>query len=125
MNSTYELTPQRVREIVPQDAVGFYRLGIVKNDQFWPLYIGRSDRGLQSRLLQHSRQRPGVTHFQPAVTRTIRRAFELECRGWHLHGDRLENDIHPARPKRIGYECPYCDLKESIEETAEKQGQRA
>lgn len=112
--SVHPLTPQRVRQVVPSDAVGFYRVGEMNNGRFWPHYVGRSDNCLQDRLVTHARDGRG-THFEPVVTDTIRRAYELECRGWHLRGDRLENEVHPARPKYIGYACPYCTLEEQLE----------
>lgn len=114
MTNAYALTPPRVRELVPSGATGFYQLGVVEDGEFWPRYFGRSDRGLRSRLLTHCRERSDVTYFDPVVTRTIRRAYNLECRQWHLQGDGMENDIHPAHPKHIAYECPYCNLEQSL-----------
>jgi hypothetical protein len=114
MSSDYKLTPQRVRDVVPTGATGFYRVGSYRDGRFWPHYVGRSDTRLQSRLLDHARSQRG-THFEAVVTDTIRRAFELECRGWHLWGDRLENKVHPARPKFLGYACPYCALEEQLQ----------
>ncbi len=110
MSPVYELTLERVRQVVPSGSSGFYELGVIRDGEFHPRYIGRSDRDLQSRLETHNRQRDGVTHFRPKVTKNIRRAFELECREWHLHGEELQNKIHPDRPDYLGYECPYCNL---------------
>lgn len=118
MQEHFRLTPQRVRDLVPSGSIGFYRLGIVKNGQFWPEYCGRSDNGLQSRLLQHARNRK-QTHFVPVVTETIRRAYWLECQEFHLHGEKLENEIHPASPNGIAYECQYCGLKDEIAQIAQ------
>lgn len=108
------LAPSWLSAFVPSGATGFYRLGVVEDGEFWPRYFGRSDRGLRARLLQHSRERPEMTHVTPVVTRTIRRAYRLECREWHLRGDEMENEIHPASPRFIAYECPYCGLEQRL-----------
>lgn len=110
MASAYRLTPRRVRQVIPENVTGFYRLGNIEDGEFWTKYFGRSDRDLRSRLMAHSRNRPKIAYFRPVVTGNIRRAYELECREWHLRGDQVENHIHPARPRHIDYHCPYCDL---------------
>lgn len=110
----YRLHPTRVRELIPSDATGFYKLGTITDGSFYTEYFGRSDRGLRERLLTHCRERPEMTHFEPVVTKSIRRAFQMECREWHLRGDRMDNEIHPARPNMLAYSCPYCDLEHRI-----------
>jgi hypothetical protein len=37
----------------------------------------------------------------------------LECREWHLNGHRTDNEMHPTAPAKIGYECPYCALRDA------------
>lgn len=106
--------PKWVRTVIPSAATGFYRLGVIEDGEFRPRYFGRSDRELRSRLLTHRRERPEMTHFAPMVTSTIRRAFELECREWHLRGESMENEIHPASPRHIAYDCPYCGLEQRL-----------
>jgi len=117
MSSAYRLTPSRVRDLIPNRAAGFYRLGTNDQNRFRPEYFGRSDTRLRERLVSHARDER-AERFQALVTDNIRRAFELECREWHLRGDRLENKIHPAHPKHLDYQCPYCDLEDRLK-TAE------
>jgi len=116
MQAHFELTTERVRNVVPENAVGFYRLGNVVDGQFWPEYFGRSDRNLQSRLIDHARDYEGVSQFSPVVTENIQRAYQLECREWHLQGEEMENEIHPARPRLIAYQCPYCQMEQNFAE---------
>lgn len=110
---THSLDRKVIEQVVPRRAVGFYRLGTDENDEFRQEYFGRSDTDLRRRLNQHVTATEH-THFQVQPTRTILDAFKLECGEWHLPTTDTDNCIHPASPKGIDYECPYCLLKESL-----------
>lgn len=110
----HPLTQQRVRQEVPDGAVGFYRLGTIINEQFWTQYVGRSDTDLQRRLCQHARTQP-ETHFQVRVVEDPSRAYHLECRDYHLlEGQRLYNQRHPHLPPGKEVSCPYCGLEQQL-----------
>lgn len=119
---TSKLTPNGVRQVVPSDVTGFYRLGFIRNGKFRTLYFGRSDSDLQQRLLTHA-GKGWYDHFTFEVTNTIGEAYRLECRDWHLHGDRLRNHIHPARPDGTKKRCPYCGLEEHLESVIEEHNE--
>lgn len=105
-----------IERLVAPRTVGFYRLGTVCNGTFERRYIGRSDTGLRRRLLEHAVD-GRHTHFQAEPTETIYEAFRRECAAWHRANGELENVVHPAAPKFLGYTCPYCQLRASLRET--------
>jgi hypothetical protein len=50
MSESYELTNQKIDEIVTQTSPGNYALGYVSNSTFIVRYVGRSDTDLNGRL---------------------------------------------------------------------------
>lgn len=108
------LTPYGVRQLAESRSSGFYRLGTVYNGEFFMAYFGRSDKDLQQRLLTHARDGT-YGYFQVRTTETVRRAFELECREWHLTSIATDNKNHPAAPDHSSYECPYCALEKKVD----------
>lgn len=109
------LTPHGVRQLVPSRSSGFYRIGTVYNGEFFMAYFGRSDRDLQQRLLSHARDGT-YGYFQVQKTETVQRAFQLECREWHLTSTVTDNKNHPAAPDHSHAECPYCALEEKVDQ---------
>lgn len=77
-----------------------------------PVYIGRSDQCLQTRLARHPLQ-GSATHVIWNVCRTPAHAFLLESAWFHRVAPFSWNHIHPARPAQSGLACPYCDERES------------
>lgn len=105
------LIPWAVRNTVPERVPGVYILGEFNMRKgFAPVYVGRSDFDVRSRLIAHC-SGAGFRYF---VVRTCARAleaFQRECFYWHaLRGsDRLLNVYHPDSPSGFGLACPYCE----------------
>lgn len=99
----FRLTPPTVRALVPSGTPGTYLL--LRGDV--PLYVGRSDTCLQSRLVNHNHL-SAATHVLWEPAREAWTAFCLEAWWWHRHKNTLINKIHPARPIGRG-PCPFCD----------------
>jgi hypothetical protein len=98
-----------VRATIPASIVGVYCLLV----EAIPVYIGRSDRCLLTRLAQHPLENI-ATHFIWEPSRERWAAFCLESYWWHRLSEfpDLENRIHPARPKGIDRRCPHCDPRD-------------
>lgn len=111
----YQLTRERVRDVVPAGQPGFYRLGHVINNKFHTVYVGRSDSCLRTRLCKHPKIE-WYDHFRARTVATVEQAFELECLHYHLEGDNVSNRIHPAQPDDSNVSCPYCQFERSIAE---------
>lgn len=110
----YPLTPKRVRQVVPDEQPGFYRLGYIIGGRFRTTYVGRSDSSLQRRLLEHERER-WQEAFIARPSETAAAAYRMECLFYHLEGESTGNKIHPATPAGTSTECPYCLQETAIE----------
>jgi hypothetical protein len=101
----FKFVPQLVRALLPRATTGTYIL----TDGPKPIYVGRSDRCLRTRLAGHPLQQ-SATHFIWEPCDTAAKAFLLEC-SWY-HSLRLEvpliNQIHPATPAGNNFPCPFC-----------------
>ena len=99
----YRLRPWLVRAMVPSALIGTY---VLYRDRT-PVYIGRSDRDLQQRLLQHSAAGRG-DYFTYDIHRHPLIAFDVECSLFHALNDDLTNRIHPDHPNYQEAACPFC-----------------
>ncbi len=93
-----------VRELIPSGLAGCYllrRVGV-------PRYVGRSDRCLRARLLNHP-LRGLADEFVFDVCSSPESAYLLECAWYHRLGGQLRNRIHPAQPEERSLPCPVCD----------------
>ncbi len=101
----FRMTPRTIRALIPVATPGTYLLlsGRV------PVYVGRSDRCLQTRLAAHNHLHT-VSHVVWEPARDQWAAFCLEAWWWHQHKDSLINKIHPAVPNGRG-PCPFCDAQ--------------
>ena len=99
----FRCAPRTVRAMLPQNLIGAYLLlrGRV------PVYVGRSDTCLRTRLSTHNHLGP-ATHVTWEATRTPVAAFHLESFWYHRHHRSLLNRIHPAAPAHTGGTCPFC-----------------
>lgn len=96
-----------VRAMVPIRTQGAYLLLSGEN----PLYIGRSDHCVRSRLTGHPLL--GIaTHFLWEPCNSSVRAFCLEAFWYHRLAGELGglNLIHPASPTGSGLSCPFCSM---------------
>jgi hypothetical protein len=93
---------------ITQTSAGNYALGYLNDEnKFIVMYVGRSDTDLKARLKQHLDKHP---KFKWSYASSSKTAFEKECKNFHDFGgtEKLENDIHPDRPKNSNWKCPGC-----------------
>ena len=111
MSHVCELNRTNVRMNIDSQTIGSYLLGYLDpGERFIPMYPGRSDTNLQSRLLTHASNRI-FTHFRFFPTRRVKEAYLRECRDYHdLLDQGITNVIHPRRPRNLHYERPFCKM---------------
>jgi hypothetical protein len=115
MEGPFPLDSQSINNEV-EKAIGVYILG--KNNDvksFKPRYVGRSDNNLNKRL--HDHEKENYTHFMYLYAGSIKDAFEMECRLFHMYGQEiiLDNKKHPDRPGQWIYlSCPVCEIFDSF-----------
>lgn len=100
------LLPHIVRAVVPRSSRGAYLL----LRQARPVYVGRSDLCVRTRLSTHPLI--GVaTHFLWEPCRNRMAAFSIESIWFHRLQGRpgVLNFIHPASPAESGVACPFCN----------------
>ena len=99
-------------ENIAHKKIGNYWLGDLTPDgSLFVRYVGRSDTCLRRRLQEHSIK--GIYEaFVFRESETIKEAFDIECREWHMFKTlgQLDNSIHPDSPSRLPYKCPYCKV---------------
>ena len=97
-----------IRAMIPSRLPGVY---LFLSRQGQPLYVGRSDSCLLSRLAQHEMLHH-ATHVVWNVCRDPVRAFFEEAYLYDRYkGDgSLLNMIHPARPHGYDGDCPFCSI---------------
>jgi hypothetical protein len=100
---------------IPPRSRGAYVLGKYVGGEFSPLYVGRSDSCLLTRILTHN-YRNLATHVAWRIRSSQRDAFHQECALYHTYEEEpwFLNKVHPASPKGSGLICPFCSY--SIEE---------
>ena len=102
-----------VGAMLPRGTIGVYVL--MRNTA--PIYVGRSDHCLRSRLLGHELF-PSATHVIWEPCGADRRAFELEAFWFHQLRSRPDvlNLAHPGRPNGYPAACPYCNVEQGFDE---------
>lgn len=112
MLGPFALTDAEVNKIVPENVMGNYAFLQKKwlAGEYIVRYVGRSDSDLKKEIKQQMRtdRAKGCTHFKYSIAKSVKEAFEKECRNYHDFGecDCLNNDIHPAKPAGTRYKCP-------------------
>ena len=105
----YRFTAAVVRQVVCEPGPGVYALG--RDDGGFLIgYVGRSDHSVRDRLAGHERMGE-FDYFIVRYANSAESAYRLECAFWHASiegGGRLANVIHPAAPRDLGLQCPYC-----------------
>ena len=107
----FALRPAVIRALVTAGTPGVYLL--LRDGR--PVYIGRSDTCVQTRLASHPHL--GLaTHFVWHPCRGPLHAFHVESYWFHLLQDQggAANLIHPARPAGHGEPCPFCHVAENV-----------
>ena len=116
----FRLDEAVVKTLFGKNIIGMYVLGDYTEGHFKVGYVGRSDKSLRNRLLQHSKTNE-YNYFYYTPTDTIFEAFKLECREWHRFFD-ITNSIHPDSPNNLPYKCPYCNAAKEIHHELIKRG---
>jgi hypothetical protein len=112
MGEKHKLLDKIVSVIVPDSVKGNYAFGYINeiNDAFVVKYVGRSDSDLKKEIKQQMKthRAKGCTHFKYSIAKSVKEAFEKECKNYHDFGESecLYNDIHPAKPAGTEYKCP-------------------
>ena len=109
MNGPYELTIEKIDEVITKTSAGNYALGYVKNKKFIVQYVGRADSDLNDRLKDHIDEEYEMFKYSYATSPMA--AFKKECENYHDFGEnkKLDNKIHPDRPDGSSWKCPKCD----------------
>jgi hypothetical protein len=105
----HDFTREVIDRVVNKKTIGNYLLGSDQGGEFVVSYVGRSDTDLNVELIQ--RLSPRYRKFRFTYARSVRTAFETECRDYHRYGKahQLDNQKHPDRPDGTSYQCPFCD----------------
>ena len=112
MLGPFALTDIDVNKRVPENVMGNYAFLQKKwlTDEYLVRYVGRSDSDLKKEIKQQVKtdRAKGCTHFKYSIAKSVKEAFEKECKNYHDFGESecLYNDIHPAKPAGTKYECP-------------------
>lgn len=116
MKGPFLLKTQIIDNEVRINSIGVYILCVINNDgTIKPRYVGRSDNDLNKRL--HDHEKENYTHFMYLHAGSIKDAFEMECRLFHMYGQEiiLDNKKHPDRPEQwINLSCPVCEIFDSF-----------
>jgi len=113
MNGPYSLDGKTIDKVVTRTSAGNYALGWTNTSdtKFVVKYVGRADEDLNARLKQWA-NKSKYSQFKASYASSVKEAFEKECHNYHDFGssEKLDNEIHPDRPKGKNYECPVCDI---------------
>lgn len=111
MLGPFALTDNEVSKRVPENVMGNYAFLQKKwlTDEYLVRYVGRSDSDLKKEIKQQMKtdRAKGCTHFKYSIAKSVKEAFEKECKNYHDFGESecLYNDIHPAKPSGTEYKC--------------------
>jgi hypothetical protein len=111
MRGPYNLSAQRIDEVVKPCVPGVYALGYTRESgAFVVRYIGRSDKDVRAEL--HAQGLDETARFKWAEAGSSHDAFDTQCRLYHDFGGgrALENEDHPQRPAGTNWPCPVCDF---------------
>lgn len=112
MLGPFALTDDEVNKRVPENVMGNYAFLQKKwlAGEYFVRYVGRSDSDLKKEIKQQMRtdRAKGCTHFKYSIAKSVKEAFEKECRNYHDFGGntKLHNKNHPDKPDGTEYECP-------------------
>ena len=116
MIGPFELTTEKVNEVVKETKPGNYGLGFQdeKDWKFGVQLIGRADADLKAELLTQV-GKAQYSRFMYSYADTAKTAFEKECWNYHNFGGKkyLANQSHPQKPAGAAdCKCPVPGCKE-------------
>lgn len=107
MEGPYLLNEEEINKHIEKGRIGNYAYGH-KDEQntFIVKYVGRSDSCLNTRIRHGMGQ---YEYFKFSYAESAKEAFEKECINYHEFGgkEKLDNEIHPARPEGLDDDCPF------------------
>lgn len=112
MLGPFALTDNEVNKRVLDNVMGNYAFGYIaaESGAFVVRYVGRSDSDLKNEIKQQMGNdcAAGCTHFKYSIAKSVKEAFEKECRNYHDFGGstKLHNKNHPDKPNGTKYKCP-------------------
>ena len=112
MLGPFALTDNEVNKRVPENVMGNYAFGYIDKEDgaFVVRYVGRSDSDLKNEIKKQMKtdRAKGCTHFKYSIAKSVKEAFEKECRNYHDFGGstKLHNKNHPDKPNGTKYKCP-------------------
>lgn len=112
LKGPFPLTEDSIDNEVTRTSPGAYALGYLNDNRtFIVSYVGRSDDDLNGRLKKWVGKK-NYKRFKYDYFGSPKAAFEKECRLYHDFGgkQKLDNDVHPARPENTNWECPVCTI---------------
>ena len=112
LKGPFPLTEEGIDDEVTRTSPGAYALGYLDDSNtFIVCYVGRSDDDLNGRLKNWVGKK-NYKRFKYDYFASPKAAFEKECRLYHDFGgkQKLDNDVHPARPENANWECPVCTI---------------
>ena len=108
----HEFSKETIKQVVTKTSPGNYALGRIDEEDglFIVEYVGRADIDVADRIAQHLGE--PYKHFKFSCATSPRAAFLKECQNYHDFGgkEKLNNKIHPDRPKGTDWKCPCCDI---------------
>lgn len=111
MSGPYDFTSAKIDEKVTSKSAGNYALDREKGEGvFLVNYVGRSDIDVNAEL--KTRIGGKYKRFKCSYASSAKTSFEKECQNYHDFGgsEKLDNQIHPARPAGKNWECPVCTV---------------
>lgn len=109
MKGPFDLDNKSIDANVTKTSPGNYALGKVEGETFYVLYVGRADNDVNDRLKDWVGKK--YPKFKFSYASSPKAAFERECKNFHdfCGAEKLDNDIHPDRPKNSNWKCPFCN----------------
>ncbi|MGG4456870.1 hypothetical protein ABEX29_01040 [Brevibacillus porteri] len=111
MDGPYGLDRITIASKITRTSPGNYALGYInENQKFVVKYVGRADSDIRERLLAHVGGK--YPKFKFSYASSPKAAFEKECKNYHDFGEseKLDNKIHPDRPRNATWKCPTCHI---------------
>jgi hypothetical protein len=105
MEKVYKIDENSIRAYAP-DAKGVYSLGWMQNKKFVAGYVGRSDKSIRNRLLNHNHKKV-FDYFMFEVVGTKQKGFLRETEEYYMNRNKTINKVHPAVPKGMITEHRY------------------
>jgi len=108
MKSSYALTNKSIDDEITKISAGNFALGYeTKSGLFVVQNFGRSDTDLNHEIKNWIGR---YERFKFFYASSPKNAFIKEFKNYHAFDkNKIDNKIHPEKPKNTDYKCPYCN----------------